>query len=75
MNDTLKSILVIGGIILFFIILNEFSKSDIMDNKYNVELNKYYYNICGIEFSLYDYMYGDEIDLNQLLNHIEDSCY
>lgn len=74
MNEKFKTILIICGIAFFLWLLHGNEQSKIDDNIYESEIRKYNYTICGIDYSIYDYLYEDQLDINQLLDNISDEC-
>lgn len=74
MNETLKNILIIGGIILFVIILNEYTTAKDNDDIYTIELNKKSYEICGKNIYISNFTHNDEIIFSELIREIEYVC-
>lgn len=74
MNEKFKIILIICGIAFILWILHENEQSKMNDDIYETKITNYNYTICGTNFSIYDYLYNDEIDINQLLDSIKDEC-
>lgn len=74
MNDTLKSILIIGGIILFVVFLNDYTTSKNNDNLYTIDLNNQPYEICGEKIYISNFTDGEEIIVDELISEIEYIC-
>ena len=74
MNDKIKTILIFCGVAFILWILYENEQSKIEDNIYEAKINKYNYTICGTNFSISDYLYNDEIEVNELLESIKEEC-
>ena len=74
MNDNIKAILTIGGIIIIVLLLNNYNTSKDDNNKYSVNLSNEKISVCGHEIYITDYTYNNEILLNNLIDEIEYIC-
>lgn len=74
MDEKIKAILVIIVFILVIYILQESEKRNINNNVYETKISKYEYSICGTNISIDDYLYNNELNLNELLNSIKEIC-
>lgn len=74
MNNNLKTIIVIGAIIIFVLLLNYYNTSKDNDNKYTITLDNNKINVCGEEFYITNYTYNDEILIDDLIKEIEYIC-
>lgn len=74
MNETLKNILIIGGIILFITLIDKYATSKEEDNIYTIELNSEPYKICGKDVYISNYTYGEKIIVSELFDDIEYIC-
>ena len=74
MNDNIKAILTVGGVIIAIILLNSYINSKSEDNEYSIKLNNEKMTICGQDIYITDYTYNDEILLDDLIEEIEYIC-
>lgn len=74
MNDHLKTIIAIGAIIIFVLLLNYYNTSKDNDNEYTVILDNNKINVCGEEIYITNYTYNDEILINDLIRELEYIC-
>lgn len=74
MNDHLKTIIAIGAIIIFVLLLNYYNTSKDNDNEYTVILDDNKINVCGEEIYITNYTYNDEILINDLIRELEYIC-
>lgn len=74
MNDNIKAILTVGGVIIAIMLLNTYINSKSEDNEYSIKLNNEKISACGQEIYITDYTYNDEILLDDLIEEIEYIC-
>ena len=73
-NETIKVILGIIGFIIIVLLINDYNVSKDNDDKYSVILNDKKISVCGQEIYVTNYIYNDEILLDDLINEIEYIC-
>lgn len=74
MNDNTKGSLIFIGIIVLLIILYISDNKSTNNDFYKAKISNYNHNICGTNFSMSDYLYEDEFDVEQLLDEIKEEC-
>lgn len=74
MNDNIKAILTVGGIIIAIMLLNFYIDSKSKDNEYTIKLNNEQISVCGQDIHIANYTYNDEILLDNLIEEIEYIC-
>lgn len=74
MNNHLKTIIAIGAIIIFVLLLNYYNTSKDNDNEYIVILDDNKINVCGEEIYITNYTYNDEILIDDLIRELEYIC-
>lgn len=74
MNNHLKTIIAIGVIIIFVLLLNYYNTSKDNDNEYTVILDDNKINVCGEEIYITNYTYNDEILIDDLIRELEYIC-